>query len=40
MLDADTKAKAEDIMEKERAGTITREEAKAQLAKLGVDFQG
>jgi hypothetical protein len=24
-LDADTKAKAEDIMEKERAGTITRE---------------
>jgi hypothetical protein len=39
-LDDDTKAKAEDIMEKERAGTITREEAQAQLAELGVDIPG
>ncbi|MFB5193369.1 hypothetical protein ACE198_00410 [Neobacillus sp. KR4-4] len=34
-LDEDTKAKAEVIMEKERAGTITREEAQTQLKKLG-----
>ncbi|WP_260871796.1 carbohydrate-binding domain-containing protein [Bacillus sp. X1(2014)] len=37
-LDEDTKAQAEDIMEKERAGTITREEAQAQLKELGIDF--
>jgi hypothetical protein len=37
-LDDDTKAKAEGIMEKERAGTITREDAQAQLKDLGIDF--
>ena len=37
-LDEDTRAQAEDIMEKERAGTITREEAQAQLKELGIDF--
>lgn len=39
-LDEETKAKAQEIMEKERAGTITREEAQAQLAELGIDFPG
>ncbi|MEH7747940.1 hypothetical protein V7659_23405 [Neobacillus drentensis] len=37
-LDENTKARAEDIMEKERAGTITREEAQAHLKELGIDF--
>ncbi|MFP7298968.1 carbohydrate-binding domain-containing protein [Neobacillus niacini] len=37
-LDEETKAKAQEIMEKERAGTITREEAQAQLAELGIEF--
>ncbi|MFL0363316.1 hypothetical protein ACH0BF_09850 [Pseudobacillus sp. 179-B 2D1 NHS] len=35
-LDQATKKKTEAIMEKERAGTITREEAHVQLEKLGV----
>jgi hypothetical protein len=35
-LDAETKAKAEAIVEKEKAGTITKEEAKTQLEALGV----
>ncbi|WP_050183874.1 hypothetical protein [Domibacillus robiginosus] len=35
-LDADTKAKAEAIMEKAKAGTITFEEAQTQLKELGV----
>ncbi|OCA92312.1 hypothetical protein [Pseudobacillus wudalianchiensis] len=35
-LDAATKKKAEAIMEKERAGTMTREEARTQLEELGV----
>jgi hypothetical protein len=39
-LDEETKAKAQEIMEKQRAGTITREEAQAQLAELGVEFGG
>jgi hypothetical protein len=39
-LDEETRTKAQDIMEKERVGTITREEAQAQLAELGVDFGG
>ncbi|MDM5330005.1 carbohydrate-binding domain-containing protein [Neobacillus sp. CF12] len=39
-LDEATRTKAQEIMEKERAGTITREEAQAQLAELGVDFPG
>ncbi|WP_040206738.1 carbohydrate-binding domain-containing protein [Neobacillus jeddahensis] len=37
-LDDETKAKAEEIMEQERAGTITREEAQAKLAELGVNM--
>ena len=37
-LDDATKAKAQAILEKERAGTITREEAQAQLKELGIDF--
>ncbi|WP_338449683.1 hypothetical protein R4Z09_26615 [Niallia oryzisoli] len=37
-LDEEAKAKAQEIMEQERAGTITREEAQAQLAELGVEF--
>jgi hypothetical protein len=37
-LDEDTKAMVQEIMEKERAGTITREEAQAQLKELGIDF--
>jgi hypothetical protein len=36
-LDDATKAKAEAILEKEKAGTITHEEAKAQLKALGVN---
>ncbi|TDL71221.1 carbohydrate-binding domain-containing protein [Rhodococcus qingshengii] len=39
-LDDETKAKAQEIMEKERAGTITREEAQAQLEELGIEFGG
>jgi hypothetical protein len=39
-LDEETRTKAQEIMEKERAGTITREEAQAQLAELGIDFGG
>jgi ribonuclease BN (tRNA processing enzyme) len=35
-LDDETKAKAEAIIEKEKAGTITHEEAKAELQELGV----
>jgi hypothetical protein len=35
-LDDETKAKAEAIVEKEKAGTITNEEAKTQLEALGV----
>jgi hypothetical protein len=35
-LDEATKAKAQAIFEKEKAGTITREEAKTQLSALGV----
>lgn len=37
-LDDATKAKAEAIIEKEKAGSITHEEAKTQLEKLGVTF--
>jgi hypothetical protein len=37
-LDDETKAKAEAIIEKEKAGTITHEEAKAELQELGVTF--
>ncbi|WP_445506508.1 hypothetical protein [Niallia sp. 03190] len=37
-LDDATKAKAQAILEKEKAGTITHEEAKTQLKKLGVTF--
>lgn len=36
-LDDATKAKAEAIFEKEKAGTITHDEAKAQLEELGVN---
>lgn len=39
-LDEETRTKAQEIMEKERAGTITREEAQAQLSELGIDFGG
>lgn len=39
-LDEETKAKAQEIMEQERTGTITREEAQAKLADLGVEFPG
>ncbi|WP_370221758.1 hypothetical protein [Cytobacillus sp.] len=39
-LDEETRAKAQEIMEKERAGTITREEAQTQLAELGVELPG
>ncbi|MEC2076321.1 carbohydrate-binding domain-containing protein [Metabacillus fastidiosus] len=39
-LDDETKEKAQAIMEKERAGTITREEAQAQLKELGIEFPG
>ncbi|WP_394238484.1 carbohydrate-binding domain-containing protein [Niallia oryzisoli] len=39
-LDDETKAKVQSIMEQERAGTITREEAQTQLAELGVEFPG
>lgn len=37
-LDEETKAKAEEIMIQMREGTITREEAEAQLAELGVEL--
>ncbi|MFV2050927.1 hypothetical protein ACEWK1_26645, partial [Metabacillus sp. YM-086] len=37
-LDEETKAKAEEIMIQMREGTITSEEAEAQLAELGVDL--
>ena len=37
-LDDATKEKAQAILEQERAGTITKEEAQAQLAELGVDL--
>jgi len=39
-LDEETRAKMQAIMEQERAGTITREEAEKQLAELGVEFPG
>jgi hypothetical protein len=39
-LDEETRTKVQEIMEKERTGTITREEAQAQLAELGVEFGG
>lgn len=39
-LDEETRTKVQEIMEKERAGTITREDAQAQLAELGVEFGG
>ncbi|MFJ8247980.1 carbohydrate-binding domain-containing protein [Peribacillus asahii] len=39
-LDDETKEKAQAIMEKERAGTITREEAQTQLKELGIEFPG
>jgi len=39
-LDEETRTKAQEIMEKQRAGTITREEAQAQLTELGVEFGG
>lgn len=37
-LDEETRAKVEEIMEQQQAGTITREEAQAQLAELGMEF--
>nr|WP_106782676.1 hypothetical protein [Lysinibacillus timonensis] len=37
-LDDETKEQAQAILDQERAGTITREEAQLQLADLGVDF--
>jgi len=37
-LDEETRAKAEEIMSAMREGTITREEAVAQLAELGVEM--
>lgn len=37
-LDDETKEKVQSIMEQERNGTITREEAQEQLAQLGVKF--
>ncbi|MFJ8265609.1 carbohydrate-binding domain-containing protein [Peribacillus asahii] len=39
-LDDETKEKAQAIMEKERAGTITREEAQTRLKELGIEFPG
>jgi len=39
-LDDETKEKLQAIMEKERAGTITSEEAQAQLKELGIEFPG
>jgi len=39
-LDDETKEKMQAIMEKERAGTITSEEAQAQLKELGIEFPG
>ncbi|MDF2037083.1 carbohydrate-binding domain-containing protein [Cytobacillus oceanisediminis] len=39
-LDEETRTKAQEIMEKERAGTITREEAQTQLGELGINFPG
>lgn len=37
-LDEATRAEVQVIMEKERAGEITREEAQAQLSELGIEF--
>jgi hypothetical protein len=37
-LDEETREKVQAIMEQQRAGTITQEEAQAQLAELGVEF--
>ncbi len=37
-LDDETREKAEAIMQKQREGTITREEAQAQLAELGIEL--
>jgi hypothetical protein len=37
-LDDKTKEKVQSIMEQERNGTITREEAQEQLAQLGVEL--
>lgn len=39
-LDDETRAKVQEIMEQERAGTLTREEAQAKLSELGVEFSG
>lgn len=39
-LDDATKTKAQEIMEQEREGKITREEAQAKLADLGISFPG
>lgn len=39
-LDEATRARVQEIMEKERAGEITREEAQAQLSELGIEFPG
>lgn len=37
-LDEETREKVQEIMEQQREGTITREEAQAQLSELGVEF--
>lgn len=37
-LDEETRVKVQEIMEKERAGTITREEAQEQISELGIEF--
>ena len=39
-LDEETKAKVQTIMEQQKSGTITREEAQTQLAGLGVEMPG
>ncbi|WP_057759852.1 carbohydrate-binding domain-containing protein [Cytobacillus praedii] len=39
-LDEETREKVQAIMEQERAGTLTREEAQTQLQELGVEFPG
>jgi hypothetical protein len=37
-FDEERREKAQSIMEKERSGAITREEAQEQLAELGIDM--
>jgi hypothetical protein len=37
-LDEETREKVQSIMEQQRDGNITREEAQEQLAELGVEF--